>query len=383
MDKKPDAKTTVADGAKKDSESKPVPLPPIKTAEQRLRDQIRDEIAQEKLQDQLAKIQALLAKWRSEEWVPYDTAKDKSAAQKPTPPDFAALAKQYMMSAGRTGLVSRIDLRDLDLGKSEEFDAIRRSANLQQPMSVIQLMFGATTLYKPDVSGYLKRFPDVKRIYFVFWKIDDQPDHIPKWEDPGIQAEVLRVWRLNEARTLALKRADELKAEAAAKSGKSLKELAAGKKKDFTVLKPPPFTFLTTFGGLHLSDVGDLDKLGLDFMKKVFSLAPNQVDVATNLPKTEIYVIRAVEFTPFKELWSNFTSDADDWSLYTTLFSPNGPSERTVGLIQLMREDQGTVSQAWLEKVKADAGFEWEKPAESERSAPGQQSPGPSPGDEE
>ena len=50
-------------------------------------------------------------------------------------------------------------------------------------------------------------------------------------------------------------------------------------------------------------------------------MAPNQVDVATNLPKTEIYVIRAVEFTPFKELWSNFTADADEWSLYTTLFT--------------------------------------------------------------
>ena len=52
-------------------------------------------------------------------------------------------------------------------------------------------------------------------------------------------------------------------------------------------------------------------------MQKVFGLAPNQVDVATNLPKTEIYVIRAVEFTPFEELWSDFTADADNWSLYT------------------------------------------------------------------
>ena len=60
-----------------------------------------------------------------------------------------------------------------------------------------------------------------------------------------------------------------------------------------------------------------LEKIGSDFMQKVFSLAPNQVDVATNLPKTEIYVIRAVEFTPFKELWSDFIDDADDWSLYT------------------------------------------------------------------
>ena len=79
-------------------------------------------------------------------------------------------------------------------------------------------------------------------------------------------------------------------------------------------------------------------------MQKVFSLAPNQVDVAANLPKTEIYVVRAVEFTPFEELWSDFIADADDWSLYT-LYTPNGASERTAGLIQMIADEQGEVSQ--------------------------------------
>ena len=75
-------------------------------------------------------------------------------------------------------------------------------------------------------------------------------------------------------------------------------------------------------------------------MQKVFSLAPNQVDVATNLPETEIYVIRAVEFTPFEELWSNFTAEAEDWSLYT-LFTRNDVAEETAGLRQMIGEEQG------------------------------------------
>ena len=193
-------------------------------------------------------------------------------------------------------------------------------------------MFGATTLYKPDVSDYSKldvsdisSGPETKRTYFVFWKTDDQPDHIPKWEDPGIQAEVLRVWKLDEARKLALKRADELKAEAAAKSGKSLKELASGKEEGLHRAAPAAVQFsdlAPMYGDIQLGDVFglkkdgrdfkqekfSLDKIGVPFMQKVFSLDPaNQVDVATNLPKTEIYVVRAVEFTPFDELWSNFT----------------------------------------------------------------------------
>ena len=79
------------------------------------------------------------------------------------------------------------------------------------------------------------------------------------------------------------------------------------------------------------------------------------MDVATNLPKTEIYVIRAVEFTPFEELWSDFTYDADDWSIYS-LFTASGMTEKTAGLVQMIGEEQGEVSQAWLKKVTTDAG---------------------------
>ena len=48
--------------------ARPAPLPPIKTAEQRLREKIRDEIAQENLQNHLAKIQTKLGEYR-QEWV--------------------------------------------------------------------------------------------------------------------------------------------------------------------------------------------------------------------------------------------------------------------------------------------------------------------------
>ena len=367
--KKPDAKSTASETTKKGSEEKKPQRPPIKTAMQRLREQIRDEIAQEKLQEKLSKVQALLADWRKEKWLPYDAeAKSNPGAEKPTPPDFAVLAGKNM-SADRTGLVSQFDLMETDLGKS---------INRQQRMSVYQLTFGATTLYKPDVSEY----PGLTRTYFVSWKTDDQPAHVPNWEDAGIQTEVLRVWKLTEARKLALKRADELKAEAAKNPGKPLDKLDSGKKKDFTVLRPPEFSFLSQmYGQLQLGEVFGLEKVGPDFMQAVFGLAPNQVDVAANRPKTEIYLIRAVEFTPFKELWSNFTSEADEWSVFT-LFTPNGVSERTAGLIELIRDDQGAVSQAWLKKVHDDAGLKWEKQTDQQRSAPGQ-GPGPSPIDED
>ena len=75
-----------------------------------------------------------------------------------------------------------------------------KSVSIQQRMTVAQMMFRATTLYKPEISeGF------TSRAYFVFWKTDDQPDHVPKWEDSGIQAKVAEVWKLDKARKVAHK----------------------------------------------------------------------------------------------------------------------------------------------------------------------------------
>lgn len=331
-----------------------------------------------------------MGKYR-DQWTHYDVnAKDKAGAEKPVPPDFSDLARKYKMAAGTTGLVSQFDLADTDLGKSE---------NYQQRKSVAQITFETTTLYRPDDSDFhpsddsdeSSGFPKMKRIHFVFWKTDDQPDHIPKWEDSGVQDEVLRVWKLTEARKLAQSAADDLKAESQKKenAGKSLKELPAGKRKDCTVLEPRPFSSLRQmFGQLQLGVGFDseqkafgLEKVGVPFMEKVFSIAANHVDVATNQPKTKIYVIRPIKFTPFKELWSDFMEDAENWTIYRRP-TPNEMTDPTAGLRLMIAEQQGRVSQAWLEKVKADAGLEWKKRADRQHPAPSQ-SPGQSPLDED
>ena len=88
-------------------------------------------------------------------------------------------------------------------------------------------------------------------------------------------------------------------------------------------------------------------------------------------------MIRAIEFTPFEELWPSFTAESKDWSLYT-LFTGNGSSEETIGLRRMIGDLQLKVSQAWRDKVYADAGVKWEKLAE-QRSSPGEQGPAPSP----
>lgn len=379
---KPDTKAAGSETAKKESESKTPPRPKIKTAEERLRDEIRRDIAQERVRANLAEVQTILAKFRKE-WVDYDAANDPSGAKKPTPPDFGALAIKYSMIAGRTGLLSQSDLAATDLGKS---------GNIQLRAQVYMFAFGPTgptSLYKPESSTNFESS-------FIFWKTDDQPDHVPKWDDPGIQSEVLRVWKLNEARTLAAKRADALKAEAAANAGKPLNELPSVKTENIEVLHALPFSFLNgMFGQLQLGKVSgvemtgpdfkqkdfNLEKIGLPFMEKVFGLTPNQVDVATNQPKTEIYVVRPIKFTPFDELWSDFIAEGDDWTLYTHATPAEGV-DPLMGLRQMCVTQQSEVMQAWVQNVQTDAGLKWEKTAEQD-AASGQGSAPPPTGNDE
>ena len=95
-------------------------------------------------------------------------------------------------------------------------------------------------------------------------------------------------------------------------AGKSLKSLVEAKSQ-IEVVQPPRFTWITsgmlTGQSPAISEVGDLQKPGEEFMKTVFGLSPGQVAVATNRSKSEIYVIRMISLTPFQSLWDQYISE--------------------------------------------------------------------------
>ncbi len=350
-EKPSDNKPLAADERKKDSKedaAKKEPPKPIKSAEQRLREMVRQELAVVKFRDNVAKVRATLEDYRSE-WV-------KAGEEKPKSPDFAALAKQYMMTAKITGLVSKRELQETDLGKSAPQNADSGTA--------IDEIFGPTTLYKVEVS-FSSSYMTSKPLDYIFWKTDDQSGGVPKWDGPGVQEKVRDVWKLAKARELAEKDAEALKNEASAakgKDGKSLKELV-GKKQQVTVMEPPKFTWLTSLvPGMMptLSEVGDLNHIGADFMQKVFSLTPDQVSVATNLSKSEVYVVRVVSMTPFKELWEKYTSDetAQDY------------------LAVMIRTVHAEVDPAWRAQILKDADF---KDQRTEQRKANERQPAPLP----
>jgi hypothetical protein len=138
-----------------------------------------------------------------------------------------------------------------------------------------------------------------------------------------------------------------------------LKTLAAGKKQ-IEVLLPPKFSWLSrppmSDEPLQLSEVGDLTKPGVEFMKKVFKMRPGQVEVTTNVPKSEIYVIRLIGFTPFNELWDEFTS----------------PEAAREYLQPLANAERIEVDPAWRAQIFRDAKYT----KEGQTAAPSQESEG-------
>ena len=306
----------------------------LKRRKNALRDSIRKELAVNKYRESISKVRKTLDDYR-DKWA-------NAGDEKPTPPDFAALAKKYKMTAHRTGLVSENQLKETDFGKSGVFNSEARGL-----APVVGEIFGPTTLYKSDVS-YGNAPLLSKRLVYFFWKTDDQPGGVPKWDDKGVQDKVREEWKLIQARGPAMKAAEDLKKKAGAKENedKSLKDFVEAKSQ-IKVVKLPRFTWITS-GMLTgqppaISEVGDLQKPGEDFMKTVFSLSPGQVAVATNRSKSEVYVIRMISLTPFKVLWDLYISDSED----TT------PEYVDVMRFAIRRD----VDPAWRAKVMKDADY--------------------------
>src|SRR5206468_325687 len=96
----------------------------------------------------------------------------------------------------------------------------------------------------------------------------------------------------------------------------------------------------------------------------VFSLAPDQAAVSTNVPKSEVYVVRMIELTPFNDLWEKYAAD-----------------DTSRDYLQLMNREIGfTVASAWRQQIMDDAGFKREKPPTNDKAplpAPSEGTPPP------
>jgi hypothetical protein len=326
------------------------PLTPEEVLAGPVGDSIRRELAREKITQVFGELQQLMERYRSK-WIRFeiDRARDLEVSP-PTPLDFDALAKKHGLAAGTlakrdpsTGDV----LPDPDTGEAipvsqleaQEFDVGRSYVEMSRPFAYFAferdwpLYLAATSIDPEDGSQYL------------FWKVKELQEEIPKFDDKGMRQQVLEAWRMEQAREITTARAEKLAAEAR-RAGKSLKEAFP----DRDVTQTPPFSWMTE-GSIaagtsrvppRQSEVPGVEMPGAEFMRAVFGLEQGQISVAMNQPKTIAYVIRVVEMQPSeKVLWAQFKSEP--YSLYASVAV----------------SDQREVYQAWREELRTNAGLEW------------------------
>ena len=288
---------------------KPVEYQPL----EEVRDQIRRQLAEQKVNDRLRELMGKLETDLHGLYINYlgevfdAEATDKAA---PAPPaklaDVAALAEENGLQSGKTGPVSFIELRDLPIGKSVTAD--------ENNYRYVQLAFSQEIeLYQPVATF------DLDNNRYLALKTSDTPGKVPTLDE--VRDEVVQAWKMQQAADLALKHAEEAATKAQA-SGSWLADYFAGNK-NVQVVRTDPFSWLTIgsvsprsgmVDSFRLSQPEGIVAAGPAFMEKVFELQGNDVGAMLNHDHTIAYVLRVVEHQDTEEqLRQSFLSEANQW----------------------------------------------------------------------
>jgi hypothetical protein len=308
---------------------------------EKVEDQIKRTLAIEKLHEKLTALQGKMSAYRSKR-IPYEAG---TADEAPEELDFDKLAVENGLTSYKTDLISAVEARNLDIGKS----------TIDGSLDFRTAAFQAIAELRPNTSQ------DDEGNYYLFWILKKTEGRVPEFDDDGIREQVENTWKMIQARVPATKEAERLVAMTLNEnSEKSLKQIFS----DQTVVETEPFSWMTygaypmwmaqappsvsdiklkTPEGATKPETGDaIVAPGNRFMRDVSVLDQGQTGVATNQPKTAVYVVRVTDVSPLEEsLWQGFLTD--DYRRYS----------------MVSFNDQAELYQAWRQAIKASAGFEW------------------------
>jgi hypothetical protein len=262
------------------------------------------------------------------------------AGPAPSPPDVKKIAEIQGLEGGTSDLLNATQAFAAGgIGGSFEFAASRELGMRQQRW--IDTIFGGVAQMLQAVTSR-----DIDGNRYVSWKTEDQPEFTPSFQ--SAREDVLRAWRIVEARPLARKAAEELVAEA--KEGKTLEAVAASRG-GLEVEKVGPFTWLTRgtapFGSApERSQPEGLAMPGEELMQAVFALEPGQSTVAFNEPKTVCYAIRLGSFEP-------------DEAQLKELFIAAAKDPRRLAAVA--EGDTRQVYDRWLESIEKKHAVSWKR----------------------
>lgn len=222
--------------------------------------------------------------------------------------EVEAYAEAHGLYYGKTPRLTFIELQE-----SEEYPV--GSALVEGRGSVAQTLSQSNPedLNRADIAA-----STVTDSRFVYWKVGDYEAEEPEsLDDDGVREQVVEAWRQEQARTSARNRAEELLTLIRGSEG-DMEAALAGQTttgdvdadalvvvptgefrwlSDPRAPRPDPF-----FSSPQIRDPNGVTNAGPDFMDKVFNdLAPGEVGIAANLDRSEYYLVKILERTPWGE----------------------------------------------------------------------------------
>jgi hypothetical protein len=268
---------TPAEGA----EAKPITYKPLEEVADQIRGELADrDAARIKMNEQIAAVRKRVDDYR------------KKAPNSPLRlPQASQLVQGLLLSAETTELVDVYTFAETDLAKAAEESIVEGNFNRT---TVLEAAFG------PNASRNLYQAVQINSpgadratAIHLFWPIEHRESRVPTLEEA--RKDVIRTWKLQQARPLAEKAARELADKARKQPGASL-EQSLGEQafttEDFNRI---------SFDGRPTQSVTNVEFVDNDFLNAVFGLKVGEFTVALDGSKRNAYVIRLAEEKPSLE----------------------------------------------------------------------------------
>lgn len=232
----------------------------------------------------------------------------QTEAEAPERLDLKKLADELELTYGKTqGPVNRVSVTETEVGESSGLGGGLNS----QGTPYAAMMFGArmqdgSELPPQPVFSPLRSVSSDASTAYISWKTEDTPAHLPELDE--VRDEVVKFIRMQQAQELAKAHAEEL-ARKLADENQTFSDVIPEDKTDNLIEAVGPFSWLEQAGMMRtvVSEVRELNAVGEEFMKAVFTTEVNHYAVAPNDPQTVYYVVEPTEFQPdLEELHEQF-----------------------------------------------------------------------------
>lgn len=333
-----------------------------------VKEDIREQLLRTRtLEEMTIRIDEAVAEMRLQGSYLIDDVKDPTYR---SPEAIAASVKEFAEAKGlkyyETSFVSAEELRaSTEYKIATATDPIDPSNfNRQGPTSIVDHVFARNNdnTHSPEVAEDLGT-----KNRFAYWVVERKAAHVAKFKDPGIREQVLKSWKLAEARPKAESRAKELAKLATDK--KPLTEVMADQTttgdKDglqLTVVEPPEFAHFTQQGSsapqvgslnldsqpVELTQIVGLDKVGDDTLSAIDAMTVGSTAVVPNLDGSAFFVIH---------LKGRVDVSADDDAPQRKDFIEKWPF--SVPASQLANNTSVPLRREWYESIERKYGVVW------------------------